>query len=231
MARSKRSHPSPRNSIPLGRRMTKSPRTAEELKQYRETIATQYKDYMLALGRFVTEFSNVEALIQKALWQFAGVPEPTAQAVFSGTRTDGCIQFINRIAAAQNWSEPRKKELEHIFSQLGMINKLRNDILHYGSMMTEPLDGLWLISNKPFVHLPERIQEICVTPNLLEDATSDLRTIQWFLYVIMGTDGASIFDPETRRTWLYKSPPRDLEYRKNLEARLRQLHQPPSSDE
>jgi hypothetical protein len=54
--------------------------------------------YHLALGRFVSAFSDIEASMQATLWHFAGVSTPTAQAVFSGTRIEGAMQFINRIA-------------------------------------------------------------------------------------------------------------------------------------
>jgi|SRR5258708_40107634 len=50
--------------------------------------------YHLALGRFVSAFSDIEASMQATLWHFAGVSTPTAQAVFSGTRIEGAMQFI-----------------------------------------------------------------------------------------------------------------------------------------
>jgi len=204
----------------LGRCMTKRDKTAEELKQYRETVAAKYNEYMLALGRFVSQFSNIESQIQRTLWKFSGVLEPTAQAVFSGVRTDGCIQYLNRIAGAQRWSDEKKNELEYVLSQLGMINKLRNDILHYGSLMAWPFEDAWLITNKPFVHMPERIQEIRVGPKLLKDATADLRKIKMYLFLMM--HDVSIFDPEMsayvpepKHAWLYKPPPRGRAPRKS----------------
>ena len=61
--------------------------------------------YHLALGRFVSAFSDIEASMQATLWHFAGVSTPTAQAVFSGTRIEGAMQFINRIAASIRLSD------------------------------------------------------------------------------------------------------------------------------
>ncbi len=211
--------------------MTRKPKSAEELKQYREMLGAKYKAYMLALGRFVSEFSNVEAIIQTALWKFSGVAEPTAQAVFSGVRIEGCIQFINRIAAAQKWSKAKKNELEHVLSHLGKINKLRNDILHYGSLMAWPLDDLWLVTNKQFVHMPERIREIRVSPKLLDQAKTDLETIQTYLFVMMWDEPISIFHPEMQRAWLYKSPPQGRGSHRNRRTRQTRPRQRPSSEE
>ncbi len=53
---------------------------------------------ILRLVALFPAFSDIEASMQATLWHFAGVSTPTAQAVFSGTRIEGAMQFINRIA-------------------------------------------------------------------------------------------------------------------------------------
>ena len=110
------------------------------------------------------------------LWHFAGVSTPTAQAVFSGTRIEGAMQFINRIADAQRWKKSKRNQIQHIFTQLGHLNKLRNEILHYGAWMLAP--GAWIVSNKEFAHMIERIRSIQISPETLREATADVENIQ-----------------------------------------------------
>jgi len=63
----------------------------------------------------------------------AGLSPPLAQAILPGLRIDAAKSYVNRIADIQQWDDARRDELKYVFEQLGTINKLRNDILHYGS--------------------------------------------------------------------------------------------------
>lgn len=75
--------------------------TEDEKKQFLDALYKKTDAYNLALGRFISVFSQVETELQGYLWKFAGVPAPTAQAIFSGVRVDAAIQLINRISDAQ----------------------------------------------------------------------------------------------------------------------------------
>lgn len=128
------------------------------------------------------------------------------------------MQYIRRIADAQRWDETRKADIEYAFTQLGEINKLRNDLLHYGAQMKEP--NVWTISNKNFVHIPEKIQEMKITPETLLHATNDLVRIQYRIILMAWGDEM----PEAVRggfastltgAWQYKPPLRDRGSRKN----------------
>ena len=147
------------------------PKTAAQTKREAE--------YHQSLGNFVTEFSNAEAILHHLVCKFAGVIQPTANAVFSGVRIEAAMSYINRIADAQKWRKGRKARLQIIFTQLGHINKLRNEILHYGS--TVQTSGTVLITNKNVVHLKSRIQERRISATVLNDATKDLIKIFWLL--------------------------------------------------
>jgi len=54
--------------------------------------------YWLALGRFVDNFSMIEAQLFETLKIASGVSDQTAPAIFSGTRVDAAMSFLNRIA-------------------------------------------------------------------------------------------------------------------------------------
>jgi hypothetical protein len=185
-ARSKRFHASGSKSegeFFFAEVMTGPPDQQEWLEAYyKKTDA-----YNLALGRFVSIFSMVECCLQTYLWHFAGISKPTAQAVFSGIRVDGAMQLINRIADAHNWHDPAKERIKYVFSQLGMINRLRNDILHYGAETPADLGGDWIVSNKQFAHIPERIQETKINPKILKDATYDLVRINLHVLTLTAT--------------------------------------------
>jgi lipopolysaccharide biosynthesis glycosyltransferase len=160
--------------------------------------------YHLALGRFVSAFSDIEASMQATLWHFAGVSTPTAQAVFSGTRIEGAMQFINRIADAQRWKKSKRNQIQHIFTQLGHLNKLRNEILHYGAWMLAP--GAWIVSNKEFAHMIERIRSIQISPETLREATADVENIQARLKALV--TGRRLSRAVRQHAWRYKPPER-----------------------
>ncbi len=202
--------------------------------RYFEDKAKKAEPYLLALGRFVSTFSQVEMMLQHVLWKFSKTAEPTAQAVFSGVRPETAMQFITRIAAAQKWKAKRKEEIEYVFSQLGMINKLRNDLLHYGASMEDELTDTWLITNARFVHIPERIQELRITPQLLLDAQADLAQILIRLIFLawsrnMPTETRAVFRELREGAWRYKPPQRDQPVRKKQNKHQERKRQPPSS--
>jgi hypothetical protein len=78
-------------------------------------------------------FSVVEKVVHQSLSHFAGVTPVIAACIFSGTRIDGAIGYLKRIAEATDWPDDHKNLLNHLALQLGEITQLRNDLLHYGA--------------------------------------------------------------------------------------------------
>jgi hypothetical protein len=124
-----------------------------------------FREYHEALGEFISVFSEVETNLLSALWHLAGVKPPIAQAVLTGIKVEGAIGLINRLADAENWSEARKASFKKFSDQLGLINKLRNDILHNGSNWTS--SQTWTVTNRHSAHVPSRIRSYPVTSGLL----------------------------------------------------------------
>jgi len=189
--------------------------------------------YYAALGRFVSEFSTVETTLHRSLWAIAGVPPPVAQAIFSSVKIDGCLQLIKRIADAKNWPTANKERLREIIVHLGPINKLRNDILHYGVTLDLSTEDAWLLSNKDFVHIPEKIRGTSITPALLEDASSDLRKLFGLIMALtfhaLTPDHANGIQRQLedsplrlKSAWLYKPPPQAEKSDKSRKTRQRQ---------
>jgi hypothetical protein len=148
------------------------------------------KTYYEQVGMFVTIFSEVELRLLQSLWHFSGLKQPVASAVLTGTKVEGAMSLINRIADAEDWSAERRAELQYIFSQLGEINKLRNDLLHFGSFWEHEKDE-WAISNEGFVHASDRLRRRVVSIATWNDAFADLLKIFHALRVIAWPDQIS----------------------------------------
>jgi hypothetical protein len=140
--------------------------------------------YLRALGWFVTFFAVIENSVHKTLWKFVGVNPTIAACIFSGTRIDGAISYLKRIAEATNWPKDHKTLLDHIALQLGEITQLRNDLLHYGTTGETP-DALF-VTNEKFAHIKSRIRETKISTAILTDVTSDLLAILFQLAELAG---------------------------------------------
>jgi hypothetical protein len=153
------------------------------------------KEYWEALGEFVSTFSSVEVNMQLALWTFAGLSRPMATAILAGsTRIDSAINLMNKISVAKKWRAERKKEFSAISTQLGIINKIRNDILHYGAESASQDE--WIISNKALAATQKRIRTTKVTVRALHEMTYDLVAIDLrIIYLAWG----SLMPAKTRR--------------------------------
>lgn len=184
-------------------------------------------DYYAALGRFVDAFARVETTLLRVLWTFAQLKSPYAQAVLSGVRIEGAMGLINRIADAESWKPERRQDWQKIFTQIGIINKLRNDIFHHG---TAWFGQVWVVSNRDVAHLPERVREIHITPKILDKATKDLWDIFVFLTLLGGPAVGEIYGRKSptlmrqlrRKPWRYKQPPQA-----DAARTLRQIRQKP----
>ena len=204
-------------------------------KETRETIAKALAgldSFYLALGQFVAKFSETEALIQTVFWELAGIKSPTAQAVFSGVRTEDAMGKITRIADAQKWSTSAKDKKDFIFGQLKHINKFRNNILHYGAHLEGP--DTWKVTNEDFVHIPENISSEVISPQVLRAAYNDLDTIDLLLLDLILINGPheqaarDAIDEARKTSWQYKPPPQADRRRKTRGKTLKQQRRPAS---
>jgi hypothetical protein len=174
-ARSKRSHASGSSSAAFGASndflaMTSKPKKSKKLSQ------AQVRKYLKEVGWFVTMFAIVEHNVHETLRHYVGISPVMAACIFSGTRMDGAISYLKRIAEATNWPAQKKNTLNHISSQLGEITQLRNDLLHYGVSNDHP-DAALVITNKKYAHVESRIRTTRISTEILKDAIFDLMII------------------------------------------------------
>jgi hypothetical protein len=102
--------------------------------------------YWMALGKFISEFSIVETVLNVALWRYAKLDKTIAGGLLGALRVDIAMQNINRVIEARNLKGARINELRIIFDQLGKLNRARNDIVHFGVM--EERGSHSIVSNK-----------------------------------------------------------------------------------
>ena len=176
----------------------------------RALLGPDVPQYWQALGSFVDRFTGVELNLQTLLWEFAGVPAPTAQAVFKNISINRAMEIVWRVADAQKWPEERKAELKPIFDQLKKINNLRNDLLHLGAKFEG--EGRWSVSNQLLAYTEKKVRTQQITIPNLEAATSDLTAIHSRLTLfafgaVMASDTRSSFEAMAKRGWRYEPPP------------------------
>jgi hypothetical protein len=212
-----------------------------EFKAFAEGLIARMKHgpaYYDALGHFVSDFSRIETTLQQALWMAAGVEPTVARAIFSGLKVEGCLQFMKRIADAKKWKPDQKRRLEEITQRLGPLNKLRNDILHYGVTLDVGTPDSWLFSNRNFAHIPEKIREFSITPRLLTDASADLSKLFYLTVLLSLYDrpspkfGRSIekkLAEHLDRAWRYKPPQPTARAGTNRRVRQKGPRQRPAS--
>jgi hypothetical protein len=166
--------------------------------------------YRLALGEFVEVFATAEIFIHFVLRWYTKTPAVIARAVFSGTRTDVTRGFLTRMADANIINAQDWDDLKPIIDQLGVINNKRNDLLHYGAMGVAEGDAY--VSNAMMALIDARIMSFPVSPQILNNMTSDLRKILIHLARRhMGRPAPRGEHPEMdevlRAAWRYIPPP------------------------
>jgi hypothetical protein len=169
--------------------------------------------YLAALGRFVHAYSQIEMHMTIVLWIAAKVNFDIAPALLSGVRIDAAIGLIGRVLDARKIDDQNRTDLEATLRQLAILNKMRNDILHYGAKADA--DGELVVSNKVSAHVESRLRETIVSAQTLDDMTYDLDTIWVRLHVYgfritaegMGFSGMPGFDQRLQRPWRYTPPP------------------------
>jgi hypothetical protein len=90
------------------------------------------KAYHAPLGEFISMFARTKAMVQETLAHYAKLDKDTAMALLSGVKIDQAKNYLNRIFEAKPYDESAKVELG-AFMQIGIINDVRNDLIHYGA--------------------------------------------------------------------------------------------------
>jgi hypothetical protein len=136
------------------------------------------------LGGFCWNFSILESHVRTHLYHVAKLPAKIGNAILSGVRAKESLDYITRLSDVFEWSEARKAELTEIKQQFGLINDLRNDILHHGAYR---LGDDYIVSNRNVVHIYARLRELRISAQTLRDASADVYQIYTRLHILIYT--------------------------------------------
>jgi len=171
-----------------------------------------YREYWAELGRFIHQFSETEREMQILLRHFSNMPDKIAAVLLAGEKVDQAISKVSRILDATE-NVHAKSRLEPVFQQLGVINGVRNNIVHWGATAC---DGALWVSNKHLKPLPTREVEYTVSVDALRRMTIDLfkidMHISWEIHLSEPGGSVEIYQKVFQRVleaaWRYKPPVR-----------------------
>ena len=128
--------------------------------------------YYEALGRFVQIFAEVERLVWQTLVHYVGTSHEIAKIVLTAGKVDQCATHIKQIAAI-NAPKEKRDDLELVLQQLGILNGVRDHILHYGA--TAIAEGRGTVSNAWKAKAVPK--EFPISDTALAEMTDDARQI------------------------------------------------------
>ena len=187
MNRLKRGHASGISSTSLVRIGFAMTGQRTNIRRLRKAFGEHLEEYHVAAGEFVTSFFNGRG---------DAVANSVDSGALGGTICTGDPKrrtyrrwhelLIRRIAEAEKWDENKWRDWKRLLDQLGSINRLRNDLLHYGAAIA---GDVWVVSNERVAHTAEKIREIRITSKTLNAATADLGAINLLLTYFGGERG------------------------------------------
>jgi hypothetical protein len=198
----------PTNAVPTGgtrlfRDLYKVP--TSETPEGKERLRYYYE----ALGEFIDMFARVESAMTSTLWAYAKTEPKYAKVLFSGVKIELGMTHIKQLAEVANAAEELKTDLVDVFQQLGIINGVRNDVLHYGA--NSIAEGTGIVSNAQKAKGEPRVFPI--SPAALYEMTEDLKKIAIHLRyrhlgqpAPLGDFGKKTLDKVLLRPWQYKYP-------------------------
>lgn len=171
--------------------------------------------YYEALGKFVTEFAEVEGMLFATLVNMADISFDFGQAVFSGMRAKNAADAISKLRNIRQTNPERYSEtglmsedVEECLRKIGAINNVRNGILHYGVSIDSGGKMIARTSHVPPANKQDRYLEVSI--ETLDNMTSDLRKIaRTLLYYGMSTDDSrsamlGFCEEAMRSAWRHK---------------------------
>jgi hypothetical protein len=140
-------------------------------------ITPEHEVYWKALGRFIHRFAMLEQQIAHLLALYAETPKGISQAVFSGVRAPLALSLIDRVRETKE--TPEDPDWNRLRAQFGIINSVRNDIVHLGAIMQS---GGFKISNQART-IPSQVKTTSISATELDAMTDDIQTMAATIYV------------------------------------------------
>lgn len=164
------------------------------------------REYYEALGRFVDMFARAETAVTLTLWHYAKTSPEIAKIVFAGTKIEQGSTYIKQLAHATEATQELRDDLEDVLQHLGVVNGVRNAILHYGAEPESVAKGKAIVSDA--LRAKGQPSTFPISPTSLNDMISDLYKIIGHLdlrHLGRTKDYTFLGDP-TFGAWQYKRP-------------------------
>jgi hypothetical protein len=149
----------------------------------------EHDEFSMWLGRFVQMYASVEVALIAVLIRYSKSPLPIAKALFARERPESAMSDIRRIIRARRLRGPKVVELLALFDQIGIILRVRNDLLHLGMSYADndaTRREKKIISNALFAYSPKVVTEIPISKEILKAMYLDLFEIGLRLMAHMG---------------------------------------------
>ena len=221
-----------------------SPTTPDPNTPEGQALLEAREKFFGAIGKLIGTFAVLESALFALLGTLSQVPKPIALALFADQRVDGAMTAIRRVLAARqkllgktDFEVRAQKLLDTVLSQIAAINKVRNHLIHHGTMGSEFDDPI--ASNWPRARSEEQLTEIPVSPTALEQMLQDIGTgvviIGYLTAAATTTIQASHLLPLAEKhleehPWQYKSPLQGGKKGNTQKTSQRRSHPPQSSE-
>jgi hypothetical protein len=161
-----------------------------------------------ALGGFCWTFAILEGEVRDALYHTARLPRKIGNAILSGVRAKDSLDLLTRLSEVLEWSDEQKSELASLKHQFGLINDLRNDILHHGAYR---MGQDYIVSNRKVAHIDSRLRELRISAKTVTTAYTDLWHIITRLQLLtrqhIPPDVLTSMRNSLPSSWQYTPPP------------------------
>lgn len=152
------------------------PDTRQALAKLLAESEMRFAKYHSALGEFISEFSSVEWNINNLIRHYCKISRIKSNVLLGPLRMDNALNMLNKLKNATLILLEDIPEIGEIVEQLRKINRLRNDIVHYGISGYKEDEG-FIITNKFYSYKNKEVISHIVSPEALEKAALDLTMI------------------------------------------------------
>jgi hypothetical protein len=179
-------------------------RLSANIDEWTAALNRRDAEYWHALGKFIHIFAETEYWLFAYIEKAAEMPDGLARLIGAGWRTGNMLEFVRKFWELRPLQEPESTPLRSSMDQLGLILKLRNQLVHHLTFR-EPLAETGLRISSDAARLPPSRTPISlrVDANTLTSATSDLLSIG----VQLTTAFFALDRPSAERSGMFRSFP------------------------
>jgi hypothetical protein len=170
------------------------------------TIPPEHTAFWTELGRFISYYSIVEEQINFLVRKYYNISRRISNIAFGTLRYDAAVEHLNRLRHADLIPDDEWAEIGNLKDQMGLITRLRNDLVHYPASPTSKSE--FVVSTKLWAYVENKIRMHIVSTQILDDATTDLFKIFMRLTILHRPGERAAFEQLwgalLREPWRYK---------------------------